>query len=177
MKSTRSARPWRHLTAVCASVCAVLALGAALPAAQQTAPASRAAAGAGASRAGFSVERLKRVDALLQRYVDEKQLAGAVALVLRDGQPVYERAVGWSDKEANRPMAMDTIFRIASQTKAFTSAAVLSLIFLAFSVRVGLRERTGPDDTMRPEKQLFGYSVIYLFALFAALVADRFLPF
>ena len=68
------------------------------------------------------------MDALLQRYVDEKRLAGAVALVLRDGQPVYERAVGWSDKEAGRPMAMDTIFRIASQTKAITSVAVLSLM-------------------------------------------------
>jgi protoheme IX farnesyltransferase len=56
------------------------------------------------------------------------------------------------------------------------SATALSLLFLAFSLRVGLRERTGPDDTMKPEKQLFGYSVIYLFALFAALVADRFLP-
>lgn len=56
------------------------------------------------------------------------------------------------------------------------SATVLSLGFLALSLRVGLRERTGPDDTMKPEKQLFGYSVIYLFALFAALVADRFLP-
>jgi CubicO group peptidase (beta-lactamase class C family) len=51
-----------------------------------------------------------------------------VALVLRDGQPVYERAVGWSDKEAGRRMAMDTIFRIASQTKAFTSTAVLQLM-------------------------------------------------
>ena len=56
------------------------------------------------------------------------------------------------------------------------SAMVLSLAFLALSVRVGLRERSGPEDAMRPEKQLFGYSVIYLFALFAALVADRFLP-
>ena len=89
---------------------------------------SRPTNGAAATRAGFSVERLKRVDTLLQRYVDEKRLAGAVALVLRDGQPVYERAVGWSDKEANRPMAMDTIFRIASQTKAITSAVVLSLM-------------------------------------------------
>ncbi len=56
------------------------------------------------------------------------------------------------------------------------SAAILSLIFLAFAVRVGLRERTGPDDAMRPEKQLFGYSVIYLFALFGVLVVDRFIP-
>jgi len=84
--------------------------------------------GAVATRAGFSAERLRRVDALLQRYVDENKLAGAVALVLRDGQPVYERAVGWSDKEAGRRMAMDTIFRIASQTKAFTSTAVLQLM-------------------------------------------------
>jgi protoheme IX farnesyltransferase len=55
-------------------------------------------------------------------------------------------------------------------------AAVLSLVFLAFALRVGLRERTGPDDTMRPEKQMFAYSVIYLFALFGVLVVDRFLP-
>ena len=53
---------------------------------------------------------------------------------------------------------------------------MLSCAFLALSVRVGLRERNGSDDTMKPEKQLFGYSVIYLFALFAALVADRFVP-
>ncbi|HUD30153.1 MAG TPA: heme o synthase [Novosphingobium sp.] len=55
------------------------------------------------------------------------------------------------------------------------SALLLSSVFLAFSVRVGLRERTGPDDAMKPEKQLFAYSVLYLFALFAALVADRFI--
>src|SRR5512147_2607448 len=97
---------------------AAVVVTAAVPLAQ--APAAKPAATA-AARAGFSAERLKRVDALLQRYVDEKRLAGAVALVLRDGQPVYERAVGWSDKEADRKMSMDTIFRIASQTKALTS--------------------------------------------------------
>ncbi|PEQ13118.1 protoheme IX farnesyltransferase [Novosphingobium sp. PC22D] len=53
------------------------------------------------------------------------------------------------------------------------SAALLSLLFLALSARVALREREGPEDTMKPEKQLFAYSVIYLFALFAALVVDR----
>jgi CubicO group peptidase (beta-lactamase class C family) len=90
-------------------------------------PAARTQAGA-ATRAGFSVERLRRVDALLQRYVDDNRLAGAVALVLRDGQPVYEKAVGWSDKEAGRKMSMDTVFRIASQTKALTSTAVLQLM-------------------------------------------------
>src|SRR4051794_30189738 len=49
-------------------------------------------------------------------------------LVLQDGKPAYERAFGWADKEAGRKMAPDTIFRIASQTKAFTSAAVLALV-------------------------------------------------
>ena len=51
-----------------------------------------------------------------------------MALVLRDGKPVYERAVGWSDKEAGRRMTADTLFRIASQTKALTSAAILALV-------------------------------------------------
>lgn len=73
-------------------------------------------------------DRVARIDKELQRYVDENQLAGVVALVLRDGQPVYERAVGWSDKEAGRKMTMDTQFRIASQTKALTSVAILSLV-------------------------------------------------
>src|SRR2546426_4935962 len=76
-----------------------------------------------ANGSAFSAERLARLDTVLQQYVDENRLAGAVALVLRDGQPVYERAVGWSDKEAGRKMATDTIFRIASQTKANTSVA------------------------------------------------------
>ena len=82
----------------------------------------------GSRDSAFSTERLARIDRVLQQYVDESRIAGAVALVLRDGQPVYERAVGWSDKEAGRRMALDTIFRIASQTKAITSVAILSLV-------------------------------------------------
>jgi CubicO group peptidase (beta-lactamase class C family) len=77
---------------------------------------------------GLSAERLKRLDGLLQKYVDDNQIGGAVALVLRDGSPVYERAVGWSDKEAGRKMRTDTIFRIASQSKAITSTAILALV-------------------------------------------------
>jgi CubicO group peptidase (beta-lactamase class C family) len=86
------------------------------------------AAHADTVRAGFSVERLSRVDSLLDGYVNEGRLVGVVALVLRDGKPVYERAVGWSDKEAGRKMTMDTEFRIASQSKALTSVAILQLM-------------------------------------------------
>jgi CubicO group peptidase (beta-lactamase class C family) len=76
----------------------------------------------------LSAERLARIDRLLQDYVDQGRVAGAVALVLQDGKPVYQRAVGWADKEAGTKMTPDTIFRIASQTKAVTSVAVLSLM-------------------------------------------------
>jgi CubicO group peptidase (beta-lactamase class C family) len=65
---------------------------------------------------------------MLQSYVDRELIAGAVALVLRDGRPAYQKAVGWADKEANRPMRADTMFRIASQTKAITSVVVLTLV-------------------------------------------------
>lgn len=79
-------------------------------------------------RNGFSVERLARVDALLDQYVNDGRITGVVALVLRDGKPLYQRANGWSDKEAGRKMTMDTEFRIASQTKALTSVAILQLM-------------------------------------------------
>src|SRR3954466_8594693 len=76
----------------------------------------------------ISTERLSRIDGLLKQYVDESRIAGAVLLVLHDGKPVYEKAEGWSDKEASRRMTNDTLFRIASQSKALTSVAALSLM-------------------------------------------------
>ena len=78
-------------------------------------------------RDGFSVERLQRMDALLDGYVNDGRIGGIVALVLRDGKPVYQRATGWRDKEAGQKMTMDTLFRIASQSKALTSVAILAL--------------------------------------------------
>jgi CubicO group peptidase (beta-lactamase class C family) len=80
------------------------------------------------SRPAAGEDRTTRIDRRLQQYVDDGQIAGAVALVLKDGRTIYERAVGWSDREAGRRMTPDTIFRIASQTKAITSVAILSLM-------------------------------------------------
>ena len=90
-----------------------------LPLHSQTAP---------AKIGGLDPVRVARLDQALQRYVEDEKIAGAVALVLRDGKPVYEKAVGWADKEAGRKMTPDTIFRIASQSKAFTSTAILALV-------------------------------------------------
>ena len=106
---------------IAATLTGFLAFALATPAQTQT----RATATA---KQTLATDRLTRIDRLLQRYVDEERIAGAVALVLRNGKPVYERAVGWSDKEAGRRMTNDTIFRIASQTKALTSAAIMMLV-------------------------------------------------
>jgi CubicO group peptidase (beta-lactamase class C family) len=86
------------------------------------------AAGQAARTPQIDASRLSRLDRLLQQYVDEKRIAGAVALVLQDGQPVFEKAVGWRDRESNAKMTTDSLFRIASQTKAITSVAVLMLV-------------------------------------------------
>jgi CubicO group peptidase (beta-lactamase class C family) len=81
-----------------------------------------------AQSAGLAQDRVVRIDRLLNEYVEQNRIPGAVALVLRDGKPVYDRVVGWADKEAGRKMTANTLFRIASQTKALTSAAILALV-------------------------------------------------
>ncbi|KRC80992.1 heme o synthase [Sphingomonas sp. Root241] len=52
------------------------------------------------------------------------------------------------------------------------SAVLLNAIFLGLVAQVTFRN-SGPDDTMAPEKRLFKYSILYLFLMFGALVADR----
>jgi CubicO group peptidase (beta-lactamase class C family) len=76
---------------------------------------------------GMSSERLNRLSNALQEYIDNDQLGGAVVLVLRRGKVVFHEAFGERDAEANAKMQVDTIFRIASQTKAIVSTAVLML--------------------------------------------------
>ncbi len=71
--------------------------------------------------------RFDQVSNLLERHVARKEVAGAVALVMHRGQPVFSAALGSADAGAGRPMADDTIFRIASMTKPVTSVAVLML--------------------------------------------------
>lgn len=76
--------------------------------------------------AGFSAERLQRIDRLLQEYVDKGRMNGAVALIIRNGKIAYYHSVGY-DKDPHTPLRKDAIFRIASQTKAITSVAVMML--------------------------------------------------
>ena len=82
---------------------------------------------AAAVDAGMSEERLMRIDAMLTEAIAQNQIPGAVALVARNGKIVYHKAFGMADNEANRGLQRDDIFRIASQTKAITSTAVMML--------------------------------------------------
>ena len=74
-----------------------------------------------------SEERLTRIDKMLQQCVDSGWIAGAVGFIARDGNIVYDKSFGANDAEAKTPMHKDDIFRIASQTKAITSVAVMML--------------------------------------------------
>lgn len=76
---------------------------------------------------GLSSERLDRIDESIQKDIDEERIAGAVALVARHGETAYFKPFGMSDREAQRPMQKDTIFRICSMTKPITSVAVMML--------------------------------------------------
>lgn len=77
---------------------------------------------------GMSSERLERLGAALEAYVDNGQVAGSVTLVARRGRIVYFEAFGNRDREAGAPMQTDSIFRIASQSKAIVSVAAMTLV-------------------------------------------------
>ncbi len=77
--------------------------------------------------AGFSPERLKKMDEVIQGWVNDPRLNGCVALIVHNGKIVYHKGFGYNDLDKKQPMKADAIFRICSQTKAITSAAVLML--------------------------------------------------
>jgi CubicO group peptidase (beta-lactamase class C family) len=76
---------------------------------------------------GMSAARLERIDKMIQEHINNKWIPGAVVLVVRNGKAVYSRAYGQSDVENKIAMKKDNIFRIASQSKAITSTAVMML--------------------------------------------------
>ncbi len=76
---------------------------------------------------GMSAERLARIDKTIQEYVDKHWLNGAVAIVYRNNKLAYYKATGYDDADKKTPMQAGEIFRIASQTKAITSVAVMLL--------------------------------------------------
>lgn len=112
---------------------------------------------------GMSSRRLERVTEALERYVAEDRLAGAVAMVLKDGKVVYTEAVGHRDRESNSPMSPDAIFRIASQTKALVSVGIMMLQedgALLISDRVSKYLPAFEETTVASPKEDGGYEVV-----------------
>jgi CubicO group peptidase (beta-lactamase class C family) len=76
---------------------------------------------------GFNKDRLNNIENGFQELISKEQIPGAVALVVRNGKVVYEKAFGISDPKTNRAYKIDDIFRIASMSKAITSTAAMIL--------------------------------------------------
>ncbi|MGE0665188.1 MAG: serine hydrolase domain-containing protein [Sphingomonadales bacterium] len=77
---------------------------------------------------GFSPERLARIDAAMQRWVDEKKLAGVTIAIARDGKLAYLHSSGMADIAKGRPMDENALVRIYSMTKPVTAVAVMMLV-------------------------------------------------
>jgi CubicO group peptidase (beta-lactamase class C family) len=78
--------------------------------------------------AGMSASRLERITHHLEsRYIRAGKIAGCQVLVHRSGHVAYFRSFGLADRERQKPMRPDTIFRIYSMTKPITSVALMML--------------------------------------------------
>ena len=104
-------------------VIALIAIAALQPAAQKNNPITPATP----ETAGFSSERLKRIDAAMNEWVQKEWMNGGEALIARNGKIVYYKTAGYNDLDTKSPFPKDGIFRIASQTKAITAVAVMIL--------------------------------------------------
>lgn len=76
---------------------------------------------------GIHADRITKIDQMLTNAVLSNQVPGLVAMVVKDGKIVYHEAKGLADVASQQPMVKGQIFRIASQTKAITSTAVMML--------------------------------------------------
>lgn len=79
------------------------------------------------AKAGFSADRLARVDAVLERVVADGDYAGVSFAAARHGKVFYRKTVGDRDRAAGAPVELDTIFRIYSMTKPITGVAMMML--------------------------------------------------
>jgi len=102
---------------------AVIALSASLLAASPGIPTTSKA-----EEVGMATDRLVRIHDAVARHVEAKDVSGAVALVARRGKIVFFEAQGLADIDGKKPMARDSIFRLASMSKPITSVAVMMMV-------------------------------------------------
>jgi CubicO group peptidase (beta-lactamase class C family) len=113
--------------------------------------------------AGFSQQGLERIGGYIRNEISTGKIPGAVLLIQQHGRPVYFESFGLRSIESQRPMTVDTIFRLYSMSKPVTSVAAMMLVddgklsladpvskyIPAFAdVRVGVER---PDESGKPE--------------------------
>jgi len=98
-----------------------------------------------AERVGMSEERLNRINAITQRYVDEGKLAGVITMVARHGRLVHFEVTGSRGADDARPLEKDALFRIYSMSKPITAVAVMQLY------EKGLFQMSDPISKFVPE--------------------------
>jgi len=79
------------------------------------------------AKAGLSETKLAEVDQFMNRAVADQKIAGGIVIISHQGKIGFFHTYGLMDREANKPMSPDTIFRIYSMSKAITTAAALNL--------------------------------------------------
>lgn len=77
---------------------------------------------------GMSVERMERIAGVMRKEIEKGTFPGAVTLIARHGEVVHFEAHGHQDPAKTKPMAKDTIFRLASMTKPITTVAAMMLM-------------------------------------------------
>lgn len=78
---------------------------------------------------GLDSNILKNIGAYLdETYVKDGRYVGTLTLVARKGEIAYLDSLGYMDRENERPMQEDAIFRIYSMTKSVTSIAIMQLL-------------------------------------------------
>lgn len=77
---------------------------------------------------GLSSQRLKRIDDVMTRYMDNDYISGAITAVARHGETVHFSAQGYMDRENAIDMRDDAIFRMASMSKPVTGVAILMML-------------------------------------------------
>lgn len=105
----------------------LLALALTHGATAQTAAPAKKAAPAAVRALPAQPRPLPALDQFLQEYVSAEKEPGVVALIAQDGKVIYRKAFGYADVATQKTLQPDAIFRIASQTKALASAALMLL--------------------------------------------------
>ncbi len=82
----------------------------------------------GISFSSLRAQDFRTIDSIIQLQIQKHNTAGAVGLIIKDGVVLYDKAFGFANLAQNTPMTPQSIFRIASQTKAIVSVACLQLV-------------------------------------------------